>query len=187
MTPETTPLPPDPVDQIRAIKANDDKALKLLYIENFSRVEKYVMQNSGTSDEARDVYQEAYIAVWRNIQLDRFEPQNKQSLNAYLFQVAKNKWLDVLKSSGRKLTRPLPDEENETPHHTDENNVDDERIQSIKHHFQQLGEVCRELLQRFYYERQSMKKISDAMKWTEATARNNKYRCLQKLRELIKK
>ena len=63
---------------------------------------------------------------------------------------------------------------------------DVEFIKEVKKHFQDLGENCRELLIRFYYKKESMRTISEHFDWTEASTRNNKYRCLQKLRELLK-
>lgn len=168
---------------LSAIRNNDEKALKILYQNNYPNVEKYVLENSGSIDQARDIFQEAFISLWRNIQLDRFHPQHETSLDAYLFRIAKNKWLDQLRLQKRNQTVALKDsrEIEELELTADEN----EFLKSIKKNFMRLGDVCRDVLQRFYYLRQSMKTIAGAMGWTEATARNNKYRCLQQLRKLI--
>ena len=64
---------------------------------------------------------------------------------------------------------------------------ENEYINTVKNHFDNLGENCKEVLSRFYYNKQSLKIIGQQFDWTEATARNNKYRCLQRLRELLKK
>lgn len=170
--------------EVRAIRHNDDKALRSLYIGNYRQAEKYILQNSGSRDEARDIFQEAFIAVWRNIQLDRFAPENENSLNNYLMQVVKNKWLDHLRSARHRMTVPLT-----TDHTEEEINIlpaeQQQKIHRIKLHFQELGEMCREVLKRFYYRNESLREISAAFNWTEATARNNKYRCMQKLKELL--
>jgi RNA polymerase sigma factor (sigma-70 family) len=170
--------------QIRAIRHNDNSTLRALYVDNYRQAEKYIVANSGSPDEARDIFQEAFIAVWRNIQLGRFEPQHENSLNSYLMQVVRNKWLDHLRSARHRMTVPL------TSDHTEEELTtapadEQQKINSVKLHFQQLGELCREVLRRFYYEKESLRAISVAFNWTEATARNNKYRCMQKLKELL--
>ena len=173
-------------EQIEAIRANDEKALKLLYQNNYPGIERYVLTNNGTIDEARDIYQEAFIAVWRNIQFNRFQPQDETSLDRYLYQVAKNKWLDFLRSAKRRTIVPLTDKENGLEQTADLSEAEQQQITNIKVNLKRLGQQCRDILERFYFHKQSMRIISAEMKWTEATAKNNKYRCLQKLRELLK-
>ena len=169
---------------VEAISFNDEKALKNLYLENYGRAETFILQNSGSRDEARDIYQEAFIAVWRNIVQNRFHPKNDNSLNSYLLQVVRNKWLDHLRSARQRLTVGL---NTDHPEEEDSEFAPDEqdRIDLVKKQFSHLGEMCRELLKRFYYDHESLRTISAAFDWTEATARNNKYRCIQKLRSLI--
>ena len=169
-----------------AIKANDEGALKSLYQDNYLKIEMYILNNNGTIADAKDIYQEAFIAVWRNIQLDKFYPENEHALAAYLYRIAKNKWLDHLRSAHfKKVTRI-----NEDTDHLPEDVLPEEDVRylnELKSKFKHLGENCREILKRFYYEKESMRVIAENFNWTEATAKNNKYRCLQRLRELIKK
>ena len=169
---------------IEKIKANDDTALKQLYTANYYKIEQYILRNNGTVDDAKDVYQEAFLAAWRNIQLDRFQPQDDTSLQGYLFRIAQFKWRDQLRSAGRKHTVPLP--VTDLPETETENaREEDEYINKVKLHYQALGEQCRDLLNRFYYLKESLREIANFFSWTEASAKNNKYRCLQKLRALV--
>ena len=52
-----------------------------------------------TEEEAKDIYQEAFIIVWRNVQLEKFTPGNESEVAGYLFNVAKYKWIDHLRSN----------------------------------------------------------------------------------------
>ncbi len=173
--------------RINAIKANDEATLKHLYDNNYHSIEKYVLKNNGSTEQAKDIYQEAFIAMWRNIQLDKFYPENENALTAYLYQVARNKWIDHLRSIPFRKNIPIDDLRHKLPEEgTDEENEDNSFINDVKRHFEKLGENCKEVLTRFYYKKHSMKKIAKRFAWTNATARNNKYRCLQRLRDLIK-
>lgn len=174
------------LQQFQAIRENDEKALQDLYQKNFYKTERYVLDNSGTTDEAKDIYQEAFIAVWRNVQLGRFQPQHNGSLEGYLFQLAKNKWLDHLRTARRKPVVPLTESINslEAIQHVSEE--EQALLNLVKKNMQQLGPQCRDVLERFYYRRQSLRTISEAFGWTEATAKNNKYRCLQRLKDALK-
>lgn len=173
------------LDQLSAIRKNDEKALRLLYQSNYPKVQKFVLDNNGNTDEAKDIFQEAFISCWRNIQLDKFQPQHEAALDAYLFQIAKNKWLDRLRLIKKVQLVPITNESNGIGDTKELAEKEEQLIRSIKENFLRIGDLCRDTLQRFYYQRQSMQMIADAMGWTEATARNNKYRCLQQLRKLI--
>lgn len=173
-----------PNDWVSSIKANDDKALRLLYVENYPKVKKYILHNSGSEDDAKDIYQEAFLAAWRNVQLDKFTALHEDSINNYLFQVAKNKWLDALRTQKRKKTSLVSEMEiAEMPDLilTEEENY----MEKIKSHFTAMGEPCKGLLQKFYFKKENLRQIADFFSWTEATAKNNKYRCLQKLRKAV--
>jgi RNA polymerase sigma factor (sigma-70 family) len=171
-------------EQLEAIKANDERALKALYKNNYYKIEHYVINNNGSAEQAKDVYQEAFIAVWRNIQLDKFQPENETALDGYLYRIAKNKWMDFLRSGYYNKTVRMddvvPDEEAEVM-----SEHENEYLQAVRKHFKELGGNCKKLLTKFYYDNESLRKIGEEMGWTEATARNNKYRCIQKLKELI--
>lgn len=170
---------------LSAIRNNDEKALKTLYQNNYRKVERYVLENSGTTNEAKDIFQEAFIALWRNIQLDRFQPHNGTSLDAYLFSIARNKWLDYLRNVKRSPIVPMTNESNGIENIHELTEIESRSLKNINESLKLLGDVCKEVLRRFYYQRQSMKTIAEEMDWTEATARNNKYRCLQQLRKLV--
>jgi RNA polymerase sigma factor (sigma-70 family) len=169
-----------------AIKANDEGALKRLYQDHYATIEKYVLNNNGTTEDAKDIYQEAFIATWRNIQMDKFYPENENALGGYIYRIAKNKWLDHLRSGHYKKITRINDSTDDLPEDLlPEEDI--EYITEVKNKFKHLGENCREVLTRFYYKKESMRVIAEKFEWTEATAKNNKYRCLQRLRELLKK
>jgi RNA polymerase sigma factor (sigma-70 family) len=174
------------VEQLQAIKANDEQTLKALYQANYSKIEMYVLNNKGTVDQAKDIYQEAFIAVWRNIQLDKFHPETETALEGYLYQIAKNKWLDYLRSGHHTKIVRMDDDKFSQVQGEGISEEENEYINSVKNYFTKIGENCKDVLTRFYYRKESMKQIAAAFGWTEASARNNKYRCIEKLRELIK-
>lgn len=65
------------------------------------------------------------------------------------------------------------------------NDEEQHYIEKVEQHFKNLGEPCREVLTLFYFLKKNMQQIAANFLWTEATAKNNKYRCLQRLRNLV--
>ena len=134
--------------QTNAVKANDETVLRSLYESNYHIVERFVLKNNGCIDEAKDIYQEAFIIMWRNIQLDKFYPKNENALDAYLCQIARNKWMDHLRSKLFKNKRPLGD----LAHKLSDDPVEEEDsrfIIDIKKNFEKLGKNCKEAISPF--------------------------------------
>ncbi|UJP65912.1 RNA polymerase sigma factor [Mongoliitalea daihaiensis] len=166
---------------IHGIKSNDPKILRVFYSSQYKKVEQYVLANNGTSDDAKDIYQEAFVVLWKKVKSDRFQPENGTAISGYLYQIAKNKWLDKLRANKNKTTveiHPNLSLENDLPNHDQE-----AQHQWVVKEFDNLGKNCKEVLRRFYFLKETMEQIALAFNWTAATARNNKYRCIQQLKE----
>lgn len=179
----------DKLQVVNAIKHNDSIALKTIYQNNYPKIEALILKNSGTKEHAKDIYQEAFLAVWQNIKQDKFIPQSESSINGYLYTIAKNKWMDVLRSQGYKKTIvasqlqhfEVKDEENNG---IDDDILKDKRLEDVMLAFKNLGEACKSLLRKFYFEKKSMNLIAQELALDSASTRNKKYRCMQKLKQI---
>ena len=180
------------IQVVGAIKDNDSKALKSIYVQNYPKVEALVLKNSGTKEHAKDIYQEAFLAVWQNIKQDKFIPKTESSINGYLYTIAKNKWMDVLRSQGYKKTIVASQLQHFEIKDEEDNGIDDDilkdkRLEDVMLAFKNLGEACRSLLRMFYFEKKSMNLIAEELSLDSASTRNKKYRCMQKLRQIALK
>ena len=175
------------VTLIAAIKANDSIALKPFYIANYRKTQLLVLNNSGTEEDAKDVYQDAFIIVWNNIKNNTFVPINETAIEGYLFSIAKNKWLDIVRSTRFKKTNNIINEAilNQEVNELYQDEFFDLKLKSTMNAFKNLGQPCKELLTTFYFEKKSLKDIAISLNIEEATARNKKYRCMEKLRSLV--
>lgn len=171
---------------ISAIKSNNEEVLREIYNRGYKKVEIYILRNNGSSDDAKDVYQEAFIAVWRNVQDGKYSPQDHTSIDGYLYRIAQNKWIDHLRWIARKnkIEPQVPIDISEEEHGSEVTKLE-VQMNQLKSSFQVLGEKCKDLLTKFYYDKKNIRLIAEYFGWTEATAKNNKYRCLQKLKEIV--
>jgi RNA polymerase sigma factor (sigma-70 family) len=168
------------------IKANDERTLRQLYTHNYPKAEKYLLNNSGSVADAKDIYQEAFLAMWRNVQLDRFTAAHENAIDSYLFRIVKNKWLDKLREQKRKKQEFHISEPSLFEAIEDDTDAEkDQYFEQLKLHYGRMGSPCKELLNRFYFKKDSLREIASFFSWTEATAKNNKYRCLQKLKAMV--
>lgn len=179
-------------DIVSAIKANDNDVLKSIYTTNYHKIETLVIKNNGTKDHAKDIYQEAFLALWKNVKLDKFSPKNESSIHGYLYTIAKNKWMDYLRSNNYKKIIVSDQINDLNASKVDNGKIDDDilnekRLSYVMQAFRNIGEPCKSLLRQFYFDKKSMKDIASELQLDAASTRNKKYRCMQKLREIALK
>jgi len=151
------------------------KAVNGLY-DVLSAVKKYIRSNSGTTDDAEDIFQDSLVVLYKNVQSESFTLT--VPLKTYLLAIVKNLWLQELR---RRNKMPVTSDEAEIP---DVIFSEDENFDIAKAAFNLLGEKCRELLILFYFKKKSYKQLASFLQFGgERTAKNQKYRCLQKAKE----
>ncbi|MGI8637653.1 MAG: RNA polymerase sigma factor, partial [Segetibacter sp.] len=57
---------------LNGLAKNDAKAIDFIYKSNFNMIQSLVLNNNGTYDDARDVFQEAMIVLYENAKTDSF-------------------------------------------------------------------------------------------------------------------
>ncbi len=167
---------------LQGIRTNDTRVLSDLYRTVYPKVRAHVLNNSGLEEQAKDIFQEAFIACWRNVKEGKVKSDS--NMEAYLFTVARNKWTDHLRSA---YTRNRVSTDSLAPLQLSEEPPEgqmavDPRMERMRTAFDRLGDTCKQLLTLFYFERKSMNEISETVGLAPASARNQKYRCMEKLR-----
>jgi len=99
----------------------------------------------------------------------------------FIYKVAKNKWLDVVRSAAHKHMKVVHDERSmDRP--TDVSDDIEDRLVRLREVYAKLDDKCRTVLDRFYFERKDLAAIADEMGVEEESIRTIKYRCMMKLR-----
>ncbi len=161
-----------------------DDAFRQLYRQYYGLIESLVVTNSGSPEQAKDVFQDGIIVLFNRVKKGDFLLTS--SLKSYLFAICRNLWLMKLRTAGRETTieahherLPLEDDLFQTL-------VTTERGQLVAGLLEKMGEDCRRILDLFYYQKMSMAKIMEAFGLgSEQAAKNKKSQCLGKLREMV--
>ncbi len=162
-----------------------NRGLTELYKNLYGGIARFVLNNSGTEEDAKDIFQEGLIVLYEKVVVPDFVQTS--TLKTFLHAICRNLWLKRLRRSNRKETpmselQLLPIADWEDPHQEDQ---EEERRELVQHLLGQLGEGCRRLLVLFYYERRSMQEIANLLGLSnDRVAKNKKARCMNKLREL---
>ncbi len=167
----------------QGIASKDDKTFAFMYQHYFPQIQSLILKNSGNCDDANDIFQEGLVQLWINIQKESFQLKETTKISTYLYTVCRNLWISKLRKA--KRTVPL---DSQSFSIEEELQIDElfqsQRIEALRQNFQKLGDKCKQLLTLFYYEKESLRNIAKIMDYEEKTAKNNKYRCMQKLRSI---
>lgn len=151
------------------------KAIKGLYTIQ-PAVKKYIVANSGTGEDAKDIFQDALVILYKNIHTGQFVLT--VPLKTYLQSVVRNRWLQELRQ--RKKLPVATTEADISEEVTDE----EPDFRFAEAAFNLLGDKCRQLLILFYYKQKSFREIAAELAFSdEKVAKNQKYRCIQKAKE----
>lgn len=171
---------------IRAIKIGglpENDALKQLYKRNLPPVTSFVLKNSGSENDAKEMLQEAIIALYEKIKANDFKAKAK--LSTFLFAVAKNQWYNQLKRKEvptDHLTHSKSLNQSETDS-TNEKRAQNEWIFGLMNH---LKKDCKDILIYSIYQKYSMAEIAEMMNFkNEQIARNKKSKCLGYFKKLV--
>lgn len=186
--PTRTAKPPDYNDQslYQGLLNNEATAFEFIYTKNFPAVRQQVKQYGGSEDDAKDIFQEGVIALWNNIRSGTYQLRENVKMSTYLIQICKLRWMDRMKKASHRYE--IKKEDYVEPAAEAEvlvDWIDREDQQQFQRQFAQLGERCQDLLKRFYFLKESLQDIAQVMGLGEATAKNEKYRCMQRLKKIV--
>ena len=157
-----------------------NKALQGIYKAHFSRVKKYVINNSGDLDAAKDLFQDAITVFYQNLLADKY--RGAAPLGAYLFSIARNLWLLKLRRRG------VPKLELELDIPLAETEAVELNLELIDRIFDRLGSGCRDLLIGFYFRGMSIEDLAEHLGLSSSQGvRTKKFRCMKQLSALVKK
>ena len=141
---------------LRQLQNGDEKALKQVYKQHYQMVVHLVMNNGGSLQEAKDVYQEALILFYEKVREDSFELNCR--IKTFLYSVSRRMWLKQLQRKNR-FTSNLSDTEEYIEVPWEEMGQKEEQFNAMHQALESLGEPCRSILKDFYLHNQSMEEI----------------------------
>ena len=165
---------------IRGIRNHDSSILRHVYEYHYPVIEGYITHNQGSSEQARDIFQDAMIIIYKRIRANELELSCK--FGTYLFAVCKNIWMQErkkhLKRAEKLRYQPL---EVHDPGPADDPLLQNHLTDLFNKHFEALSKDCQKILS-MYFNNFSLEDIRAAMNYKDLhhTA-DRKYRCKKSL------
>jgi RNA polymerase sigma factor (sigma-70 family) len=178
-------IDPKELELLDGLALNDRKAIETIYKDNFGMIQSFILNNNGSADDARDIFQEAMILLYEKASGGNFELTSK--LKTYIYSVCRRLWLKRLQQLQRfgttveSLEEVVPVEEE-----LEEQDRRNEAFGVMEKAMSHIGEPCKSLLEAYYVHKKQMNEIAEGFGYTNAdNAKNQKYKCLMRLKKLF--
>ena len=170
---------------LQGLAQGDKKAVESIYRENYTMIQSFIVNNNGSADDARDVFQEAMVVLYEKSKDSSFN-LNCQ-IRTYMFSVSRRLWLKKLQQLSKYSTKvesieeTIPVEDDMEEHQKKDND-----FVLMEHAMSKIGEPCKSLLDAYYLQKKSMQDIAANFGYTNAdNAKTQKYKCLLRLKKLF--
>lgn len=175
-------------DFLMELRSGSPNAFEELYRRYYRMVEDMVLKYRGSTEDARDTFQEALFVFVKKLREPGFTLTSKAS--TYLYAIARNLYL---KKSGKSGTEISVDQQvfnfsAQSDPFTDglAQNEQDSLLKLVSEKLENLEADCRSLIEYSFYQCLSHAQIASLMGYTEAFVKVKKFRCLEYLRKLVK-
>ena len=84
---------------LKGLARGDKKAVETIYKDNFNMVQSLVINNNGSADDAKDIFQEAMIVLYEKARSGTFELSCQ--IKTYVYSVSRRLWLKRLQQASR--------------------------------------------------------------------------------------
>ena len=170
---------------LKGLAGSDKQAIETIYRENYGMIQAFILNNNGSHDDARDIFQEAMIVLFEKTRTETFELSSQ--LKTYIYSVCRRLWLKRLNQMQRynghtdNMEETLPVDEDMELH-----KKRDTDFTLMENAMSKIGEPCKSLLDAYYIQKKHMQEIAADFGYTNAdNAKTQKYKCLMRLKKLF--
>lgn len=170
---------------LEAIRKNDPAVLRDIYRDFYPSIRNYVLKNSGTQNDAKDIFGDAIEVLLRKVKQGNFQLTCK--MNTFLTEVGARLWLKKLRrkkfDAGVTTDDPVV-LKNVAKLHTPMERT--EQYSLYRKMFGKLKENCRQILRLGIVEGKGHREVMEVTGHTYDYSRKMRAKCLKQLIALIK-
>ncbi len=170
---------------IAGLKNGQRLTYEILYKETFPSVKTFIIKNSGTIDDAKDIFQDTLIVLIEKLRADNFELT--ASLKTYIIAISKNLWFKKLRHQSyyqkTEFSEGLSDKFNSEI----SSSINDEKSywEKLQTYLSNITAHCNHLLQSMFFKNKNIEDIQKEYGYSSRhNAQNQKHKCIQQVRKV---
>ena len=177
-------------DVFSALKKGEPWAFEWLYKNAYRKACSFVLHHFGNESDAEDCFQEALFVLVKKLRDPAFEVV--YTVDTYLYAIVRNIWLKRQRDRGAEI--PVDEEtmagignaEGLSDWQILEEAAEKEaRFKNVLEALGKLGQDCRDIILKSYYEDWNDAEIAKKMEYQLAFVRVKRFRCMSRLREIL--
>lgn len=169
---------------LEGLKNSDNSVLEFVYRKYFPIVRFFVIKNSGTDEDAKDIFQEAMILMYKRLKDGTLDLTC--AFKTYLYSVCRILWMRHLERRQIK-TDDLSDNQVfiDIEDQIEDQVTEQERFRLYQKHFQTLHKDCQEIL-RLFLKKVPLKEIAQLVNIkSDKYLKKRKFECKETLTKRI--
>lgn len=172
---------------IKAIREGRDQVVvKSIYDNVLPNVKKFIISNSGSVEDAMDLFHDALLVFFKLVIEDKFDPE-KYRVYGFVYTICRNLWINQSKKKNHFKKWSEVSERDAFDETALEQLISTEKISLVQKLMQELGEKCVEVLTLFLHQELSYREIAQRMGFeNENSAKVKAHRCRKALTDKIK-
>jgi RNA polymerase sigma factor (sigma-70 family) len=156
---------------------NHDAPIKVLYKE-FPKLRAHILASKGSKAEAQETFHDALILIIEKVSDPSFTLTSK--LTTYLYGITRLLWKNKLRKQQKSNELEWSDTiiltNEDIGYHEDQ----ESKIRALEGVLGSITKRCQEIFRRFYFEKESMDEIANAMGFSSTnSAKTQKYKCME--------
>lgn len=171
------------MNQTFRFNKNDDTVFSELYKNYFILVKKFIIKNSGTCEDAEDIFQDTMIVLVQKLKRDDFELT--ASVKAYILGISKNLWFKKIRDS--KITLEFSEEHDSLFFEEIEYSIQQEKtyLDKLADYMHKITTHCKGLIHDMFMKSKPIEQIQTEYGYSSKhTALNQKYKCIEQIRKI---
>jgi RNA polymerase sigma factor (sigma-70 family) len=174
-----------PAQIIIGIKQRDHKILTRIYKDFYPLVAGYIRKQGGSETDAKDIFQEALIVIYKLLEENEKEIIN--DFGSYLMGISKRIWFKQIRQSEIHERYVNQSDKSFFEDHPSDVELENElELALIRKHILKLGEECQKVL-LWSAEGMSSQEIAEKLNYkSDKIVNSKKYKCKEALIEMIK-
>jgi len=154
------------------------------------KVIRHVRRNSGSREDGKDLYMDILYRVYAHIEHGKYDSA-RGDIEGYFMMLVRSAWLDKLKQRKRRVSTTSIDDTLQQfsgfdPIEQAEQDLYYRRVQALRRCIARLSKDEQEMIQLFYFAKESLESIAQKMGFTYDYARRKISLIRRKIREMLR-
>lgn len=175
---------------IAGLLSHDLKIYRYVDAEYRSGVIRYVRRNSGSLEQAEELYQDAMYKVYVNVERGKYDSE-RGKFGAYFMTIARSAWLTKLRQRNKLIDITSMDDSFVQISDLDEAEQAEQdlyyrRVKVVRECIARLSKEEQQMIHLYYFTKESLESIAEEMGFTYQYAKQKNFRTRNKIRRMLR-